>query len=219
LHAELRLRIHARREAGRAVGASQHGRHGEGFGQEPPGVADGVDADSLRNVRAVLLAEGALPVPVDPRLGPVVDSSGKEHWVEQSLLTGSSVLFDAVYVPGGGGVGSLASERDAVDWVYEAFRHCKAIAATGDGVELVRRCPGVLDGRANGARLEAQAATGLLLSGQPASEAFAAAFVAAIARHRFWERSGKNRLGAAEDRETRGYGAPPASVAAERHAD
>ena len=49
---------------------------------------------------------------------------------------------------------------------------------------------------------------GLFASSEPASEEFAAAFVAAIARHRFWERSGKNRLGAAveQDRETRGFG-------------
>ena len=171
-------------------------------------VADGVDAESLRNVRAVLLAEGAQPVLVAPRLGGVVDSNGKAHWVEQSLLTGSSVLFDAVYVPGGSGIGSLVDERDAIDWLHEAYRHCKAIAATQEGVELLRRCPGLLEGDGEGGRGKFGRAAGLFASSEPASEEFAAAFVAAIARHRFWERSGKNRLGAAvaQDRETRGFG-------------
>jgi catalase len=172
-------------------------------------VADGVDADALRTMREVLLAEGAMPVLVAPRLGPVADSQGREHWVEQSLLTGSSVLFDAVYVPGGIGVEALAQEWDALDWICEAYRHCKPIAASGEGVELLRRCRGVLEGpsqvlRGNGGD---PGLDGLLLADEAATEEFASAFVAAIARHRFWERTGKNLLGAPGDRETRGRGA------------
>jgi catalase len=160
-------------------------------------VADGVEAESLRNVREVLLLEGALPVLVAPRLGPVVDSNGSPHWVEQSLLTGSSVLFDAVYVPGGLGAAALAEERDAVDWIAEAYRHCKPIAASEEGVELLRLA---------NAGLEAE---GVLATGEAATEEFAATFVAAIARHRYWERAGRNRLRPhTGDRETRGYGPP-----------
>jgi catalase len=172
-------------------------------------VAEGVDSESLRSVREALLAEGALPVLVAPRLGPLADSRGREHWVEQSLLTGSSVLFDAVYVPGGSGVAALAEERDALDWVCEAYRHCKPIAASGEGVELLHRCPGVLegalhrDGDGGGPAFD-----GVLATEGAAGEEFAAAFVAEIALHRCWERSGKNRLGMAGDRETRGQGTP-----------
>ena len=174
-------------------------------------VADGVDAESLRTMREVLLAEGAAPVLVAPRLGPVVDSNGREHWVEQSLLTGSSVLFDAVYVPGGAGAAALAEERDAIDWICEAYRHCKPIAATGEGMELLIRCPGVLDG-GSGNGGDRAVSEGVLASTDAASEEFAAAFTAEIARHRFWERAGKNRLASASgDRETRGYGASPAA--------
>jgi catalase len=180
-------------------------------------VADGVDAASLRTMRRVLLVEGALPVLVAPRLGAVVDSDGAEHWVEQSLLTGSSVLFDAVYLPGGAGAAALAAERDAVDWIAEAFRHCKPIAASGEGALLLRLCPGALDdgsGGRGGNGGGRPAAAGVLASDDAASEDFAAAFVAAIAQHRFWERAGKNRLGAgSEDRETRGCGARPADPA------
>jgi catalase len=183
-------------------------------------VADGVDAESLRTVREALVAEGALPVLVAPRLGPLADSNGHEHWVEQSLLTGSSVLFDAVYVPGGSGVDALADERDANDWVCEAYRHCKPIAATGNGVELLRRCPGLLDGASPGsARNGGERALdeGVLASDEPASEEFAATFLAAIGRHRFWQRTGKNRVSAAGgDQDTRGRGPSIAPMDAER---
>jgi catalase len=165
-------------------------------------------------MREVLLAEGAMPVLVAPRLGPVADSQGREHWVEQSLLTGSSVLFDAVYVPGGSGVQALAQELDALDWICEAYRHCKPIAASGEGVELLGRCRGVLEGPPQLLRSGDPGLDGLLLADEAVTEEFAGAFVAAIARHRFWERTGKNLLGAPGDRETRGRGAFEPELAA-----
>jgi catalase len=182
-------------------------------------VADGVDAASLAAVRDALLAEGALPVLVAPRLGPVSDSNGREHWVEQSLLTGSSVLFDAVYVPGGGGVEALAEERDALDWICEAWRHCKPIAASGEGAELLHRCPGVLDGEmeaVSGDGGDELGGEGVLISEDPADDQFAGELVATVSRHRFWERAGKNRLGSRGDRETRGRGAQPLGRASHR---
>jgi catalase len=176
-------------------------------------VADGVDAGSLRWVREALLVGGALPVLVAPRLGPVADSNGREHWVEQSLLTGSSVLFDAVYVPGGSGAATLAWERDAIDWVCEAWRHCKPIAASGTGLELLARCPGILDDASESSSRDIgddlEFGDGLVVSQDAATQVFAANFVAAIAQHRFWERGRRNRLEAgAVDRETRGAGMP-----------
>jgi catalase len=175
-------------------------------------VAEGVDADSLRFVREALLVGGALPVLVAARLGSVADSNGREHWVEHSLLTGTSVLFDAVYVPGGTGAATLAWERDAIDWICEAWRHCKPIAASGAGVELLARCPGVLDDLSESARgenVDLEFGDGLVVSQEAATQVFAANFVAAIAQHRFWERGGRNRLDAERvDRETRGCGSP-----------
>jgi catalase len=145
---------------------------------------------------------------VAPRLGPLTDSAGDRHWVEQSLLTGSSVLFDAVYVPGGSP--ELLDERDAIDWVSEAYRHCKPIAVSGSGRELLARCPGVLESasrRRTGNRGARVFADGLLVSKETASERFAAAFLTAIAQHRFWQRTGKNRVRAADgDADTRGFG-------------
>jgi catalase len=177
--------------------------------------ADGVDAESLRTVRDILLGEGALPILVGPRLGELVDSEGGRHWLEQSLLTGSSVLFDAVYVPGGAGAADLTEERDAVDWIAEAYRHCKPIAATGEGQALLGLVPGVLEREGEGRGGNGGSPSlrdGIVASDGPATEDFAATFVAAIALHRFWERSRKNRLGGRGDRETRGYGPRPASA-------
>jgi catalase len=48
-----------------------------------------------------LTSAGALGKIVAPRLGYLKASDGGEFLIEFSLLTASSVLFDAVYVPGG----------------------------------------------------------------------------------------------------------------------
>jgi catalase len=54
-----------------------------------------------------------------------------------SFLTASSVLFDAVFVPGGDrSVSALSAEKDADEFLSED-KHCKAIAGSGAGVGLL----------------------------------------------------------------------------------
>ncbi|MEO8431174.1 MAG: catalase [Acidobacteriota bacterium] len=168
-------------------------------------AADGVDEASLSAMRKALFAAGAQPKVVAPRLGYLKASEGGDVFVEFSLLTASSVLFDAVYVPGGAdSVEALSAERDAVEFVTEAFRHCKTIAATGEGVDLLSRCPG-LEGLA-GDGGKGTAPEGVLTDRGGRSGDFSGAFVAAIARHRHWTRAGKNTTGAPPKKrdETRG---------------
>jgi catalase len=91
--------------------------------------------------------------------------------------------------------------------VTEAFRHCKAIVATSEGVELLRLCPGLLDSksRGNGAgNGDAAAGQGVIVSRAGADAMLIRRFLDAIAAHRFWNRARKNRLGGAADDDTRG---------------
>jgi len=55
-----------------------------------------------------------------------------------TLATTSSVLFDAVYVPGGApSVQELLRNGDVRVFVDEAYKHGKPIAAAAEGVDLV----------------------------------------------------------------------------------
>src|SRR4030095_3559335 len=110
---------------------------------------------------------------VAPHLGPVMGEDGEEALADESLLTTYSVLFDAVYVPGGRESGATLSEdRDAWDFVTEAYRHCKPLSATGDGIRLLGACPGVLgeNGRKRG-NGKGASADGVLTAEEPASAA------------------------------------------------
>jgi catalase len=153
-------------------------------------AADGVDGHSLKTVKAALENEGAVTILIAPHGGFIKDSKGEAVKVDMSFLTAASVLVDAVYLPGGAkSIASLAGEPDAIHFINEAYRHCKAIAAEGDGREL-------LNHTYIGAKLkhgEAHATAGIVLS-ENASANFAKDFVEAIAQHRFWEREKKDKV-------------------------
>jgi catalase len=178
-------------------------------------ASDGVDGESFRLVREALLAAGASVQVIGPRLGTLETREGELVWIDQSLLTTSSVLFDAVYVPGGAeSVGALLGDRDALDFVAEAYRHCKPISATSDGVRLLEASPGVLTSEPGDASEEDDKGNGhgnhdpgegVVLSRARADARFVRSLIGAMGEHRFWNRARKNRLdAAASGDETRG---------------
>jgi catalase len=108
--------------------------------------------------------------------------------VDFSLLTVGSVLFDAVFVPGGKrSVETLAGEAAALLFVNEAYKHCKAIAATGAGAELL---PEVTDPQPSSRGTSRQRLTedGMVVGDDGQVANVAADFITAIAQHRHWSR-------------------------------
>src|SRR5690242_4554154 len=142
-------------------------------------AADGVDGDAVEAMRRALKAAGAVPKIVAPHGGTLKADGGNALAVDFALLTVGSVLFDAVFVPGGArSTTALASDGAAVLFVREAYKHCKAIAASGTGRAVVEA-----------AGLDIQD----VLTRGDANGQLAAAFVKAIARHRDWSREAKAR--------------------------
>jgi catalase len=147
-------------------------------------AADGVDGVALGRVRKTLETGGAQCEVVAPRLGDLKTAQGESLPADHSFLTASSVLFDAVYVPGGErSRDALSAERDAIEFVSEAYRHCKALAGTGEGVEFLLSCPGLesISGE--------KGADGIILGSDRDAAKTARSFVAAIAMHRHWSRA------------------------------
>jgi len=52
-------------------------------------------------------------------------------------------MFDSLYICGGSHVSTLLKQGRVIHWVREAFGHCKAIGATGEGVKLVQAAVGI----------------------------------------------------------------------------
>jgi catalase len=144
-------------------------------------VADGFDDTAVSEMKQALMTAGAAVMTVAPRLGMLTGANGEEVKADFSFLTGSSVLFDAVYVPGGdASVASLKKEAEAANFLNEAYRHCKTIAANGSGVELLES-----------AGIIAQSQPGIVSSREANARKLGNEFIEAIARHRHWEREGR----------------------------
>ena len=138
-------------------------------------VADGFNADDVKTMKNALEKQGAMAKIIGMKSKSVKDADGKEMKVDHALRTTASVLFDAVYVPGGEkSAAALADEPDAVEFINEAFRHCKAIAGSGAGVNFLKEETYVSKAKDDQA---------IILSDDVTDK-----FIKAIGQHRNWER-------------------------------
>jgi catalase len=149
-------------------------------------AADGVDEKELQVVKNALLAEGAVVDIIAPRLGEIMGAGNTAIMADKSLLTVSSVLYDAVFVPGGiQSVATLEAEADAVQFLNQAFKHCKPIAASAGAMQILeatyfsKKLPE--DNNDDTVMRE-----GVIIGSD--AKKLSAQFIAAIAQHRFWER-------------------------------
>jgi catalase len=146
-------------------------------------VADGVDGAALLELHASLAEEGAVPRFIGVRLGGVRTSNGGALPVEATTETMPSVLFDALVVPGGEPAAlQFAQNAHAVDYVKEQYRHCKPLLVLGNGGALLAlaRIPTTLP---NG-----EPDPGLIVAAPGRETAALEPFIAAVARHRHFER-------------------------------
>ncbi|QBO58730.1 catalase [Chryseobacterium salivictor] len=102
-------------------------------------TADGVNDKAFTEVKKELGDRGAMVAVIAPGHGFVTTQSGEKYPIDDSLLTAASVVFDAVYVPGGDSVEILSANADAVHFIAEAFKHCKPISTDGNGRLLLEK--------------------------------------------------------------------------------
>ena len=154
-------------------------------------AADGVDADSLNAMKNALVAEGAQCKIIAPHGGFIKDAKSSEVKVDMSFLTAASVIFDAVYIPTGEkSVSTLKENPDAIHFINEAYRHCKAIAADNGAIELLYETY-------VGKKLKqgkSDATAGIVTSETTKKGLLPKEFIHAIAQHRFWEREKKDKV-------------------------
>ena len=140
-------------------------------------VAPGVSSACVAAMQEKLMTEGAMGVVVGPHIGEIAGDSGPVT-ATKTFANSSSVLFDAVYVPGGKSAAWLQESGDARKFVDEAFKHGKPIAASGEGVELLKSAQiGVI--------LAKGTPDGVVVAENGNALSVADAFIQAVAHHRF----------------------------------
>ena len=95
--------------------------------------------------------------------------------VDRTLLTARSIEFDALVVAGGT---TPTGDIKLVVLLQEAFRHCKAIAAWGDGAAVLKAAR--ISGKDPGVAVA-----------EDVDKAFTANLAAALGLHRAWDRAAK----------------------------
>ena len=131
-------------------------------------LADGVDAGSLKAVKDKVAAEGGKVKLIAPTLAPVSAQGGEKISVDEALFNTVSVLFDAVYVPGGeASVSTLRSDAHAQHFIAEAYKHCKAIGYDAGADALIMK---------SGVKNDVFVCNNL------------SDFIEAVGKHRIWEK-------------------------------
>ncbi|MEO3787702.1 catalase [Actinocorallia sp. B10E7] len=144
-------------------------------------VADGVDASDVTAVAEALTGRGAVCEVLASRDGSVRGANGDRVEVDRSIKTVGSVLYDAVYVPGGDeSVEELGKDGDALHFVTEAYKHGKAVAGSGEAARSLLERAGV-----------PASAEGVVTGNASAAE-FTNAFTEAVAAHRHFGRDSEH---------------------------
>ena len=101
-------------------------------------VANGVQGSSVAALQAALVAAGAVPRLVAPRLGKVSTAEGGVLMADASLENTPPVLFDALVLPDGiDAVTTLAKIGQTMEFLKDQYRHCKTILVLGASTALI----------------------------------------------------------------------------------
>jgi len=133
---------------------------------------NGFNDEEVKEVLHGLNTEGVQYEIVSEEQGIVTGSGGSELMVDHSFITTDPVLYDGLYVVGGG-TQSKMFHKHTNYYVNETFKHYKPIGASHDGLAYfdenkIAGQPGVISGEN--------------------MNAFTKDFVLAIATHRHWDR-------------------------------
>jgi catalase len=160
-------------------------------------AADGYNHEELMAVKTALKNAGAQAEIVAKVLGTLKSSSGESVEVDKTYLTTASLMYDALFIPGGQqSVQTLQTQGDARHFVNEAFTHGKTIGAASEAIDLLARTD--IEGIA---MADAQSQERIIVNqgvvtgrNGMALDAFTQHLIEAIAQHRHWDREEKDKV-------------------------
>ncbi|MEC5166602.1 catalase [Flavobacterium sp. PL11] len=142
--------------------------------------AEGVSETSVLNMKEALIKHDAKGFIIAPHLGNLQTKENGAIAIDFSFLTTSSVLFDAIYIPHTTNVTSLIENEDVQEFLNDAYKHCKVIAADGEAKKVIQAVS--LSSKIK------EDDKGIIISDNAASSEFIEQFIEAMGKHRFWDR-------------------------------
>lgn len=123
--------------------------------------------------------------------GKIKAENGKNIEVDQPFLSSSSLLFDAIYIPGGkDSVEALKEDETAINFVNNAFKHCKTIGALSEGLEILKdSIIKDVSMSKSGDDGKIKSDYGIITASANADiQKFSKSFIKAVSKHKHWER-------------------------------
>jgi len=180
-------------------------------------LADGYRAAEVAALQKALEAEGAVLVVVGSRKGKIYsegmavpppgerpsgdpakeqpDPSCRTVNAGFTFANSKSVLFDGLALVGGAHVAELQANGNCLAFVAETLKHCKAVCAAAEAVQLLHYPAGVAGlalakpGEGEGTVVD----DGVVTAAEPKAD-FVQQFVTALKQHRAWARKGVDKI-------------------------
>jgi len=137
-------------------------------------IGNGFNGNEVINVLKTLEKNGVFVVIVSETLGTVTGADGTKLKVDETFLTTSPYLFDALYVVGGSSKHQAKFNSDVTDFVHVAYKHYKPIGVASTGRSFIQAT-------------EENNLAGVVFAANNPN--FGEEFVSAIAQQRFWDRT------------------------------
>ncbi|ELY96026.1 catalase [Natrialba taiwanensis] len=148
---------------------------------------DGFEDEHVKRLQSALDDAGARTKIISKVVGEKAGTDGDSVDADQNHVTATSVVFDAIVVPGGSdSVDALAQQGEPKQFIEEAFKHHKPIAALGDGTDLFESVD--LPNIELAADGELVSDAGVVTCRNDDLDEFITAVVDAVAAHRHWDR-------------------------------
>lgn len=160
---------------------------------------NGFNYPEVTQVMDALKGAGVHAQIISKNLGMISSADGRQLEVNKNYVSAGSIMYDAVYVPGGRqSVDTLLNQGDSQHFVNEAFKHAKAIGASNEGIDLLASSQiqgAVMAGPDTYAQLVQELGVVTIRNaadmGNLGQEGyFSQEFIKAIAQHRHWIRQG-----------------------------
>ncbi|MCH7410597.1 catalase [Belliella sp. DSM 111904] len=147
-------------------------------------VEEGVSFSSLEKIRSLIEENGAKETLISSKLGSIITENGQVS-IDKSFATCASVLFDAVFVPDSEKSAlKLKEHAEAIFFIEEMYKHCKAIGFAGEGKILwnATRCAELQE------EVTFENEEGIF------HDSNVNKFIEGVKNHRFWNRKHINKI-------------------------
>lgn len=152
-------------------------------------IDEGFDYQAVMAIKEMVSENNAMAEIISKFHGAISSASGETLETDQSHVSTASVVYDALFLPGGkASVDRMKKQGDVIHFINEMYKHCKPIAAMGDAVELlaISSIEGPEVAAENGFVVESLGVVTSLATDKMTE--FVEKFKAAIIEHRHWAR-------------------------------